>query len=324
MLDIKNTKIIFTKKKVSFRQDIELLIIFIKCLNLYRKNKILDFKILLKSLPFLINFLIVYRDINLNNIKILIMEGDAVPINMALIFKSKELNIKTIKIDHFLIDPINHNRIFCDYYFYPSYYHLNIMKNFISNNNVKYVKGGVVHWDNLIKYKNNFNSKREITFIAQHSEISEQEIVYIEDIISLLKENDCLNIKIHPLDNSNRFDRYLKNSKIRLYKNQVDNYELISKSQICFSVFSTLSLEAKHISEKTYFINYYVQDFHDFIDYEVFDNYIETIKSYNRLKEVLNGSNTFSSTGFIENFNISYPNTGKKLKKLINNIIDQN
>ncbi|MDH1977191.1 hypothetical protein [Aliarcobacter butzleri] len=323
ILKIPNTSVVFSKKIFSFtKKDIDIYITFYRCLKLYKKYKILDFKILLKSLPSLIDFLIVNRDIELSNLKVLVMEGDAVPVNMALIFKAKENNIKTIKIDNFLIDPINHNRVFCDYYFYPSYYHLKIMKSFPSNDSVKYIEGGIVHWDNLVKYKKELNNnKREITFFSQHSEISKREINYIEEIISLMQENDYLNIKIHPLDKSNRFDIYLNNPKIKLYKDTIDNYQLISKSEICLSICSTLSLESKHICEKTYFINYFIEEFQGYIDYDIFNNFIYTIRSHSDLKEVLlNKNKIFPITEFIKNFNISFPNSSEKLKELIHTI----
>lgn len=326
-LNIENTNIIFSKKKFSIRKnDIKAIQIFLQCIVLFFRHGTLKLPILLKSLPGMIEYLLVTRDIDVHDIKLLIMESDSMPTDLALIFKAKENKIDTIKIDHFLIDPINHNRVFCDYYFYPSLLHYNIMHNFYENDKLNYVQGGIIHWDKLSEYRPLSTEKREITFFAQHGDLltGQDELFYIEEILILMNENDHLNIKIHPHDKSKKFNHYAKHPNITLRNQIEDNYILIAQSDICFSICSTMSLEAKHLCEKSYFINYNISQFDGYIDYNSFNDTIETVTSSEILKVImLSNKNTFPIATFIEKFNFSYPYSSEKLQILIKKILSE-
>lgn len=326
-LKIDNVNIIFFKQKISItKKNFQLVKIFFKCMKLYFKNGGLKFSILLKSLPGMIDFLIASRDIDVSGIKVFIMESDSMPLDLALIFKAKEYNIDTIKIDHFLIDPINHNRIFCDHYFYPSFLHLSIMQKFPENNYINYVKGGIIHWDKLGNYPLIQTECREITFFGQHGEILNErdELFYINEILSLMNENDILNIKIHPNDKTKKFNYYKNYSNVSLIEDIKDNNSLIARSAICFSICSTMSLEAKHICENSYFINYEIEKFNGYVDYITFENSIETIYTRKDLKKVLlHNKKTLPISNFIANFNFNFPHSTKAIQNFISKVIDE-
>ena len=135
-----------------------------------------------------------------------------------------------------------------------------------------------------------------------------------------MDETDHLNIKIHPHDKSNKFDLYIDNPKIALLKSAEDNYSLIAKSDVCFSIGSTMTMEAKHICKNSYFINYEAEVFEGYVDYNAFNNAIETIRNRETLKKSLHEDSTFEISNFIERFNLSYPNSATKLKTLISKI----
>lgn len=325
LLSAVNAKIKFRKKLFFITaHDLRVLSIFMKCCFFAIKSSTLNRSIFLKSSEGLMDFLIVYRDIDLKDIEILIMESDSIPENTALVFKAKEQGIPTIKIDHFLIDPINHNQIFCQYYFYPSTLHLEIMKKFKDNKSLIYIEGGIIHWDCLDKYKHKKRlGKREITFFAQHGEIFDKkdEIFYIDEILSLMNNDDMLKIKLHPRDKSNKYNHYSDNPRVTIIKKCDDNYALIAESDICISICSTMTMEAKHICRDSYFINYEFETFDVFVDYKNFDGTIETIKNRSALKNLLeNNKKTFGIKSFIKKFNFSYPQSANTLIKVIQGI----
>jgi len=324
LLAIPNAQVIFLKKIFSItRQDIYLLYTLALCCFYVIRYKTLHLPIFLKSSQGLIDFLITYRDLDLSQINALVMESDSLPKDVALILRAKEMHLPTIKIDHFLIDPINHNRIFCDYYFYPSILHREIMESFTVNASIHYIKGGIIHWDSLSRYsKKKKNESKEITFFGQHGDTLGQkdEIFYIEEILSLMDETDHLNIKTHPHDKSNKFDLYIGNPLIALLKSTEDNYSLIAKSDVCFSIGSTMTMEAKHICKNSYFINYDAEAFEGYINYNTFNNAIETISNRETLKKSLHEDSTFEISNFIERFNLSYPDSTTKLRILISKI----
>ena len=270
----------------------------------------------------LIDYLMVYHTIDINNIKILLVENDRHPQNLALVHLFKDKELRTIKYDNWLIDSINHNDIYCEEYFYPSLYHKRIIESFDSNKELIYHKGGFLNWDKLKKYS--YIPKKNsvvVIYFTQFGIDKKEYLQYIHDIDKILAKlysKYVLRIKVHPRENIDKYKIELEqNKKISIIDNTVNNYELISQANFCFSVFSTISLEAKHIMENSYFINYNYQNF-DIVDYNSIG--LDLIDGIDTLETVLNKKNIpISKDNFIEKNNCSYPYSSKNLFELVSN-----
>lgn len=301
----------------------KILKIFGACIVQVIRNPILEWKIFFCSAYGLLDFLVTYYTVKLDGIKVIVTESDSMPIDFALLLKAKENNIKSIKIDHFLIDPINHNRLFCDYYFYPCLLHFNIMKSFNANSHVKYKEGGFLHWDQLAMYQYSPTLPKKICFFTQHGGILGQkdEIYYINEILEVLPPSYTLSIKIHPFDSVERYSIFQQNPNIEIVFGTIDNYALIAEATICLSICSTLTLEAKHVCENSFFINYEPDSLKGFINYEGFHGVIETLTSREMLSKAICGE--FERTkidNFLKGFNLSYPHAVKRLLSLIEEV----
>jgi len=307
----------------SWKIYFKILKVFGYCIVEVLRHRILEWKIFICSAYGLLDFLIAYYTIDLNEIEVIVTESDSMPLDVALLLRAKEKNIKSIKIDHFLIDPINHNRIFCDYYFYPCLLHFNIMKSFDVNSHIKYKEGGFLHWDQLAIYQYCPTAPMKISFFTQHGGIlgKKDEIYYINEILEVLPSYCILIIKVHPLDNMERYAIFRQHPNVEILFGQIDNYALIAESSLCLSICSTLSLEAKHICENSFFINYDTDSLKGFINYDDFHGLIDTLTSREMLYKALHEDLKISKKeDFIKAFNFSYPHTVKRLLSLIEEV----
>jgi hypothetical protein len=265
----------------------------------------------------LIDYLLVYHTVDIKSIKVLLIENDRLPSNLALIHKLREENIKTVKYDNWLISPINHNDIYCKYYFYPSLYHRDIIKSFNTNKNLKYIEGGFLDWDRLYSYVS--QPRKKIIYFTQFGIDISVHSEYILDIVNILKIqklNYELIVKTHPRENIQSYQSILEIDKnIELIDSCEDVYFLISEANFCFSIFSTISLEAKHIIKNSYFINYQVDEF-DILDYDKLD--LDVVTDKNSLEDVLLSKHIATDKErFIEKNNCMFPNTVNKMKEFI-------
>ena len=313
-----NIALIHIKKRVTFNieffkiyKKVYKLVIMLCSENSLKKRHILSL------LHRLIDYLIVYHTVDIKNIKLLLIENDRLPSNLALVHRLNEENIKTVKYDNWLIDPINHNDIYCKYYFYPSFYHRDIIEKFSSNKNLKYIKGGFLNWDRLKKYV--AKPKKKIIYFTQFGIDIVTHIKYIQDIQDIIKSKNLeyeLIVKIHPRENIQKYKTILTvNKNIKLLDRDEDSYSLISEANFCFSIFSTISLEAKHIMNNSYFLNYKVYEF-DIVDYSKLN--LDVIVDKKILENVLIGNyKPIEQNKFIEINNCLFPNTITKIKELI-------
>jgi len=270
----------------------------------------------------LIDYIMLFETLDTKNLKILLIENDRIPTNLALIHLLQKNKKISIKYDNWLIDPINHNDVYCDYYYYPNNYHKEIIKSQNINKNTKYIKGGFLHWDKLSNYSLKPHPKTKIIYFTQFNIDINEHLQYINDILEISKQlfnSFELIIKIHPRE-TNRYE-FIKNKNIKVIKSCDNIYELIANSDYCFSVFSTISLEAKHIIKHSYFINYN-KNF-SLIDYKKIG--LDVINSKNLLLKVLkNEFNPISQENFINQFNCNFPYSIQKLKNFINNLYHKN
>ena len=273
----------------------------------------------------LLNYLLVYRKIDMGNVKVLVAENDLYPPQIAAIQKAKDSGAKTIKIEESFIDTTNHNNIFCEYYFCPGEFYRRIRGRFIMNHGVKYIDGGIIGWDALSKYRHTpAEGARHILFICQHSGAVD-EFRYIDDILSVTSTRDVLLIKVHPRDNLSRFQVYADNPRCKIVRHgDMSNYELISRVDYCFSVNSVLSVEAKHIMNYSFFINYSLPNDQEIFDYDLAKDYFDIITSREQLQAALNGRMELKELELCrQGFNMAYPHSREKFERLIDSFLNE-
>lgn len=316
-----NISLLSLKYKLNF--NLKLFFIYkelFKVLYLLFKTKNLNKKYLCLLSHRLIDYLIVYHTIEVNGIKAIFIENDRNPKNLGLIHKSKKKSLKTIKYDNWLIDPINHNDVYCEYYFYPSIYHKNIVKKFENNSEVKYIKGGFLAWDKLIKYQESTQKDyKQVIYFTQFGIEKLKHIQYVNDIAEALEQlgdRYIIHIKVHPREDIYEYEKLYSSKKhVKVLFGTEDIYELISKSNFCFSIFSTISIEAKHLIENSFFINYDYQEF-QILDYDKLK--LDVVKTKEDLRDIFSGRyQVISSSEFIKDNNCSYPYTLKKFQEII-------
>lgn len=286
----------------------------------FRSN--LNKRYLFTFIPYIIDFFTVYNKVEFKNIKNIITENDVMVKEYALITSANKQNIRTIKVDYFIIDDIYSNKINCNYYYYPNSHHKNLLGKFTVNRNIKYVEGGYPSWDELDKYinKNETNKTlpKKIIYFTQHSLVDNKQKIYIKSLIDILEKlsDSLLIIKVHPRDKTDY--SYITSSKVEIFKDQNLNYELISQAFATFSIFSGLTLEAKHICSNSFFINFDIENNNFPIEYNAFKGYIDVIENQEMLLAVINGLyKTSESDLFINKFNPAFPHSCDKLKEIL-------
>jgi hypothetical protein len=260
---------------------------------------------------------------DVRDIKTIIVENDIYPVNYGILLAAQRNNIVRVKIEYAIIDSVIHQNCFCDYYFYPTIVHRKIRENCPYNSQLKYIEGGYLNKFNIVNSSYEKPENMVITYFTEHGDFFEKnDLFYIDDILKVLPVNGIINIKIHPYDKIERYSKYQKNNNIRLYRStDINNADLISKSSICLSIFSTMSLESKYICNNSYFINYEIGNSPYEYDYSIFNTFFDTINSSKKLYDVLNGKyNPRTIEEFHQNVNITFPNTFEIFKTFINNL----
>ncbi len=287
----------------------------------------LDKSLIIKIFPSMVYGAHVYNKIKLDGVEKIITQNDRYPTDLAVLKKAKDMGIKTIKVDYFpIIGFFTQNTIFCEYYFYPNSLSYTIFKSFPQNADVKFVEGGFPDWDNLDNYTYKpLQSPSIITFFTHYG----QEIgytgdrgcfFYIEEILSVMPFDSVLYIKIHPLDKAKNYEKYIAGNVKIVKHGEIDNWELVSQSTFCFSIYSFATFQAKHICNNSYYLNYDPHLVKDF-EYDRVTDFIDLIKDKETLERVLNGNVTPKNhEKFIKFFNISYPYTIETLRDFIDSI----
>ncbi len=275
---------------------------------------------LLLLLHRMLDYLTVYYTVTVDFSKVLV-ENDRDPKNLAVIHRLQEKKGVAIKYDQWLIDPVHHNDVYCDIYFYPSVYHKQIIEGCKTNRHLQYIEGGFPLWDNLSQYMHKDNHiGRNIIYFTQFGmdpEIHRRYILDINAVLAALNEPYQIVVKVHPREKKEPYiNLYEISEHIQVLAQCDDVYALIGQSDYCFSVFSTVSLEAKHIVEHSYFINYAQQKF-DLVDYDSIG--LDVVSDYQMLTAVFDGRySPVDKSSFIQSNNCAYPETIRKLKGILN------
>ncbi len=297
------------------------MIVTMRCLL---KERSLIKKNVLLCLPELIDYLVIYKWLDLTGTENIITEVDTTPWYVAVIKKAKESGVGTIKIEYFNIDAATHNNVLCEYYFYPSEFHRKIRESFPINRDLKYIEGGFINWDRLSKYRSLPKASPKIIsfFTGPSGYLKYDDLYYIEEIVSAMdKQNTVLYIKLHPRDKRD-YSKYAASGYCRIVRHQeVDNYELISDSSVCFSVWSVMTFEAKHLLDRSYFINYHWDDPANLIDYRAVTGFIDVVNDKAMLGKALKDQHRpVSIEAFHKKFNFTYPKTKEKLLQLVGSL----
>lgn len=316
------------EKKYSFHIRFQgwflLIFKYFSCLKLFFTSKNIDKKKILYCLTGLFEYLCIYEKIHIKGIKVIVVENDIYPLQVAIIQRAKESGIKTIKVEESFIDTIQHNNVFCEYYFCPGEFYRKIRDRFEINKELKYLSGGIVRWDKISQYKHFTDRQdRNILFICQHSFVSD-ETFYIDELLSVMPKGYVLYIKTHPRDfDLERFNIYLNNPKCEVIQGKdIDNYEWISHAHYCFSVSSVLSVEAKHLLENSFFIHYEGFDEQNFFDFDIVKDYFDVISSREDLLKVFSGKFKAKDKRLCyKGFNQGYPDSVKILRDHIDYIL---
>ena len=299
------------------------------CLALSHLWKILFLKLDIKGIiyctPDIINFWYYYKTISFTKVRVIIGEDDISPVPYAFLLNAQKNNIIRVKIEYVQIDSIVHNNVFADYYFYPTTYHLKIRKKSDFNSHLKYVEGGYlvprkVITDLEIKNKKNVIT---ITYFTSHGKVFKNtDDFYINEILSVMPDESILNIKIHPLDKNN-YNIFKSDNRVKIFAyEQIENYQLIANSHMCFSIFSMMSFEAKETCEKSFFINYNIEDSTYKDDYDFINNFFDIIIDKKSLCNVFHKNyHPVDITTFKNNVNITGAETFKIFHNFINSLL---
>lgn len=311
--------IVFFKKSITFNlQFITIYTNVLKIIYFLLIDKSLNKKYILSLIHRLIDYEMTFHTLEIPAFKMILLEDDRSPSNLALIHFLRKNNVTTIKYDNWLIDPINHNEVNCEYYYYPSLYHKKIIEQFECNHELKYIKGGFLFWDRLSNYKYEVKEDEfSIIYFTQFSIEVDVHKQYIRDIIETMHKNQIKGkviIKVHPREKSSKYQELLNFfDNIEIVDKTYDNYILISKANICFSIFSTVSIEAKHITNNSYFINYETTNL---VDYNELG--LDVITDKDMLNDIF--SNKYipiAQDDFIKNNNCQFPNSIKILHNIM-------
>ncbi len=274
-------------------------------------------------LPEMLTSAQVYNGLNLAGIEKIATQRDRYPVELAILRKAREKGIKTIKIDYFqILGEVCHNTIFCEYYFCPNRMSKELFGKFEQNSGVKYIDGGFPYRDYYAEYP--YSPKKDpriITFFTQYGyEIGlfgdKGPSFYIEEIISNMPTDHMLYIKVHPLEDHQKYLKY-RADNVKVVASNIDNCELYAMSSHIFTIFSAVGLEAKHINPNSYYINYEPERVIDF-RYDLVEDYIDVIKDWRSLLAVFNGERKPKSIQrFLEEFNPTYPGTAARLSEAI-------
>jgi hypothetical protein len=272
----------------------------------------------LYCLPELANYAQAYETLSLGKVLVLVTENDIDPVFVALVTKAREAGVKTVKIEHYFIDAVNHNNVLCEYYFYPNLYCYGIRRQSVLNSRLKYVQGGYIPWDVLKEYTYEPQAApRLVCYISQHS-LQNLDERYVAEILSVLPSDCILCIKPHPRDRPGKYDYLSGAGTVMIAPESEDKYHLVSRSTVVLSVMSVLTIEAKHICSRSCFLNYDHSRGQFVLPYEHFSRFINVISNRDQLSSLLRGSlEIVPQSVFLSYFNPAYPESASRFRGFV-------
>lgn len=283
---------------------------------------------LLGSWPDLLDYTLTRNRLTISGLKVLITHRDRYGSEVGLVRKLRELRVPTIKVDYYSpLDAFCQNTIEAEHFFYPNDNNRGIYERYPHNRHVRYHPGGLPKWDliGLQKY-NPQKSPRIVLFMGQYD--TEQftgvnESFYIEKLLEHLPPGHQLYIKPHPSEKLENYLHFSEKGARIIRHGEIENYELIGMSTICFSVYSAMLYEAKHICETSYVINFF-PELAPHVEYDFLKRYVDHVSTEQMLIDVLNGKYApIPIPDFIGKFNPTFPNSSQALRQLAHNLSTQ-
>lgn len=258
----------------------------------------------------LLDYFLTYNTIQFNHIKTLLLENDRFPTSKALIDKARYLNIRTVKFDYWLLDPIHHNDIYCDTYFCPNDSHKTIAVHAPANKHLTIINGGFPNWDDLNTIRIEQVSDPFIVYFTQPTIPMDEHKRYIDDLACYATHYKLI-IKVHPREEISLYAPFAT-SNIEVIGQEIDSYTLLAQGSMFFSIFSTVSLEAKHLCEYSFFIHYTASAHPSPIEYDTIG--IDVIRDSSMLLSLFSDQfHPTSKENFITHNNYTYPHSSKNL-----------
>ncbi len=258
----------------------------------------------------LLDYFLTFTTVEFGSVTTLLMENDRLPTSKALIDKARILNIHTVKFDYWLLDPIHHNDVYCDTYYCPSDYHKAIALNSTTGKQLNIVQGGFPNWDHLSTLRVEKVIEPFIVYFTQPTVPLKEHQRYIDDL-SRYATNYKIIIKVHPREDISHYIPFAS-QHICVIGKETDSYELLRQGDMFFSIFSTISLEAKHLCEYSFFINYTLSEYSSPINYDQIG--LDVITDSSTLSALFNRQlHPMSKETFIAHNNFNYPNSVEKL-----------
>ncbi len=292
---------------------------------IFLSDRNLDSKLKLYSFSGVAEFLLGYSSLSVSGVpKILVTENDLDPFYVGVLIRAKELGIKTVKIEYYFLDDVNHNNVLCDYYFYPNEFTKEIRLSCKYNKDLIYIEGGYLGFDKLIEVKPIAESASIVCFYGQYAypEIDKEGLFLLADTLS---EQIKIVIFPHPNDPVAPSVRYRafseKSSRFEIHTDNSSKYSLIAKSLAGFSVFSSLSLETIVLGIPSFFLNTGARDSEFISYYKNLKNVIQVIETKGELLLAITGiiSGT-SQISPVNKISLTFPNTRKHLLNLLDSL----
>lgn len=281
----------------------------------------LKWRAVVACLPDLLDYTLVIRRLNLGAVKVVITHRDRYGSEVGLMRLARKQGIPTIKVDYYSpLDAFCQNTIEAEYFFYPNDNNRGIYERYPHNKHVKFVPGGLPKWDLIGKHTHAPKSDPKIVLFMGQYDIEQftgiDERFYIAKILDYLPAGYRLYIKPHPSEEFSRYEEFAKRGARLIAHGEIDNYELIAQSTICFSVYSAMLYEAKHLCPQSYVINFF-PELAPHVEYDFLSQYVDHVKTEEMLIEVLNGRFTpLDVEGFIRKFNSTFPASSLALLSL--------
>jgi len=261
----------------------------------------------------LLDYYHVLYTLDLSHVQTIFMENDRFPTHKALIDLAKSAGVHTVKFDYWLIDPIHHNDVYCDTYFYPNDYHKDIIRQSRASESLRFVTGGFPNFDRLHDLQKNKTDQNAVVYFTQPTIPFDEHKRYIQDIAHYAADFKII-VKVHPHESINTY-LSLASDTIKVLDSKYDSYLLLQTGNIFFSVFSTISLEAKHITPDSFFINYRKSAHSYPIDYDLLG--LDIIESKEQLEALFQKRiQPVSINTFTDHINRTYPNTLRRMREL--------
>jgi hypothetical protein len=274
------------------------------------------------GMPELFKYLAVYQQFRSEGIRTLTTENDIDPAYVAVVQCVKEAGIPTIKLEYYFIDRTHHNNVFCDYYFCPGTFNRRIREEYPGNRGLKYMEGGIIPWDRLGQLRWMVGRAKPYILYFGHPEEAVADLRYVRELSHCMPAAYSIVVKPHPRARRESVRCLAGVAGVTILPGGgIDIYDLIARCAFCFAIMSVVIIEAKHICDNAFFINYESGDASNVLDYAEIGRYIDVITSREQLTQVLAGKGQpKGKREFLHYFNMAFPTSAGRFRRQLASI----